>query len=104
MPSLSKREIAQQLTGEFNLSLETSIALVDHVFRSIINCLATGRDVELRDYAVFRVVEQKERVGRNPRVPGSEAPIPERFRIKLKPGRLMREAMAQLTTQRGLGQ
>lgn len=99
MTSLSKREIAQQLTDEFHFPLETSIAIIDHVFGSIIESLATGRGVELRDYASFRVVEQKERVGRNPQEPGTDVRIPAHFRVKLKPGRLMREAMAELTAK-----
>jgi nucleoid DNA-binding protein len=95
--NLSKREIAQRVNERFNVPLVAAVAIVDEVFRYIVEELGTGRGVELRDYAVFRVVKQKARVGRNPKIPDIDVTIPAGHRVKLTPGRLMREAMERLT-------
>jgi nucleoid DNA-binding protein len=99
LPNLSKRNIAARLIERRGVHHLEAIGIVDEVFRTILDALAKGQDVQLRDYAIFRVVERKARMGRDPNKVGSEKSIPAHFAVKLKPGRLMEQAMAKLTSE-----
>ena len=63
--------------------------MVQLTLDSITGALASGRDVELRNFGVFEVRLTKARVGRNPKDPGIDVPIPARATVKFKSGKIM---------------
>jgi nucleoid DNA-binding protein len=56
----------------------------------ITEALAKGDKVELRNFGVFEVKVRKARIGRNPNVPATDVPIPQRSVVKFKAGKQMR--------------
>ena len=63
--------------------------MVQLTLDSITDALASGRDVEIRNFGVFEVRLTKARVGRNPKDPGTDVPIPARATVKFKSGKIM---------------
>jgi nucleoid DNA-binding protein len=62
----------------------------------ITEALAKGDKVELRNFGVFELKVRKARVGRNPRSPSTDVPIPERLVVKFKAGKEMCADVMQL--------
>ena len=48
---------------------------------------------------MFDVKNRKARIGRNPKSPAADVPIPPRAVAKFKPGKEMRESVLKLTPQ-----
>ena len=71
--------------------------MVQKTLDHIIDALAQGDTVELRNFGVLEVRLTKPRVGRNPNEPGSSYPIPARATVKFKSGKIMRQRVAQLS-------
>ena len=62
----------------------------------ILDALAEGRNVELRNFGVFEVQKRKARVGRNPNRPETDVVIPTRAVVKFKAGKEMKNGLKQL--------
>jgi DNA-binding protein HU-beta/integration host factor subunit alpha len=45
----------------------------------------------MRNFGTFHVRETKAKIGRNPKNPGKDVPIPARAAVKFKPGKEMKE-------------
>ncbi|MEO8206804.1 MAG: HU family DNA-binding protein, partial [Chthoniobacterales bacterium] len=57
----------------------------------ITDALASGQNVELRNFGVFEVRLTKSRLGRNPNKPENDVVIPARATVKFKSGKVMRQ-------------
>ena len=64
--------------------------IINVVFNEIVEALARGDRVELRDFGAFTVKHRAPRVGRNPRT-GAAVSVPERFVPFFKTGKDLRE-------------
>ncbi len=56
---------------------------------SIVEALAQGETVELRNFGIFKVKSRKGRTGRNPRT-GEKVPVPPKRVVVFKPGLIMK--------------
>ena len=97
--SLTKKELVAWIAAHGNissagLSHQQIQVIVQLALDGIINALGEGKHVEFRDFGVFEKVERKGRIGRNPNKPENEVQIPNRKVIKVKPGKRMREMLA----------
>ena len=99
MANLTKREIVLKLSKETSLIQQEVFAIVQLTLDAITEALATGSNVELRNFGVFEVRLSKSRPGRNPRKPGSEVRIPARATVKFKPGKIMAQRVLLRTME-----
>lgn len=99
METVTKRDLAIKITnrlGEENHRitqhevLEVIQALIDEITES----LAKGDTVVMRNFGAFQVREMKAKIGRNPKDPAKDVPIPARAAVKFKPGKEMKEKVA----------
>lgn len=67
--SATRNYIAAQLAEQLKINRETAEHVVSSTLQVIENALAQGMSVELRRFGVFRVVQRRQRVGRNPKNP-----------------------------------
>jgi nucleoid DNA-binding protein len=58
--------------------------------------LASGRNVELRNFGVLEVQVRKQRIGRNPNKPEAEVIIPERAVVKFKSGKILKQQLKKI--------
>lgn len=105
---MTKRDIVVRIADELSknhpsndpakpLRQEVVLAIVQKTLDIILETLARGQTVELRNFGVFEVKVRKARVGRNPNAPEADVPIPARAIVKFKPGKEMREEVLKLT-------
>ena len=89
MSNLTKRDIVVQISNETGITQQEVFAVVQLTLDAITDALASGNDVEIRNFGVFEVRLTKARVGRNPKDPGTDVPIPARATVKFKSGKIM---------------
>ncbi len=94
--NLTKREIVLQIyekTGFPQKEVQTTVQMTLDI---IMNALAVGRNVELRNFGVLEVQVRKQRVGRNPNKPETEVIIPQRAVVKFKSGKILKAKLKKL--------
>ena len=79
--TLTKTELAQNLSDQTELSLADAKKFVDLFFDTIKEQLNSGKTVKLSGFGTFDIVQTKERVGRNPKTM-EEFPIPSKRKVK----------------------
>ena len=79
--TLTKKELAQNLSDQTELSLADAKEFVDLFFDTIKEQLNSGKTVKLSGFGTFDIVQTKERVGRNPKTM-EEFPIPSKRKVK----------------------
>ncbi len=99
MGNLTKRDLVVRISNETGLTQLQVFEVVQKTLDYITEALANGEDVELRKFGVFEVRLTKPRVGRNPRSPGKDVPIPARATVKFKAGKTMRAQVLLRTAE-----
>ena len=95
---MTKQDIVTEVSRNADLKLNQDQIkdVLEASLESIIRALGRGSTVELRNFGVFKIATRKARVGRNPRNPGVDIPIPARPGVKFRAGKEMRAALATL--------
>ncbi len=99
MANLTKRDLVVQISNETGMVQHQVLDVIQKTLDHIIDALATGDNVELRNFGIFEVRLTKPRVGRNPNQPGSSFQIPARATVKFKSGKIMRQRTEQLSAE-----
>ncbi|MEQ1861289.1 MAG: HU family DNA-binding protein [Chthoniobacteraceae bacterium] len=97
MATLTKRQLVVEIANETGLVQHQVFAVVQRTLDHIIDALAKGENVELRNFGILEVRLSKPRVGRNPNQPGSSFAIPARATVKFKAGKIMRQKVSKLS-------
>jgi nucleoid DNA-binding protein len=94
--TLTKRDLVIRITNETGLIQQQVFDVVQKTLDYITEALAKGDKVELRNFGVFEVKVRKARVGRNPKKPATDVPIPARSMVRFKSGKEMRAQVLKL--------
>jgi len=90
--TLTKKDIVLKITQETGIKQVDVKKVVQKTLDAIVEALAKGDKVELRNFGVFKVKSRRPRIGRNPRT-GDTVPVPERKVAVFKPGRIMKQKL-----------
>ncbi len=82
---MTKKDIVIKITDQTGIKQVDVKKVVQKTFDTIVDSLAKGEKVELRNFGVFKVKERRARTGRNPRT-GQSVPVPPRKVAVFKPG------------------
>ncbi|MBR2439175.1 MAG: integration host factor subunit beta [Lentisphaeria bacterium] len=94
---MTKRDIIVKIAEESKTLTQAEVGfVVQRTLDAIVEELAAGRNIELRNFGVFEIRVTKKRVGRNPAKPENEVVIPERSVVKFRSGRILREKVGNL--------
>src|SRR5450432_1226602 len=94
--NLTKREIVLEIYKKTNFPQKQVVETVQMTLDIIQEALATGRNVELRNFGVLEVQVRKQRVGRNPNKPQTEVVIPQRAVVKFKAGKVLKAKLKKI--------
>ena len=97
MGTLTKRDLVDRISTDTGLVQRQVFEVVQKTLDHIIDALAQGDTVELRNFGILEVKLSKPRVGRNPKQPGSDFSIPAKATVKFKSGKIMRQKVAKLS-------
>ena len=98
MASLTKRNIVVDITnklGHLELTQAVVTEVLDQFIDTVTEQLCAGEKVIIRNFGVFQAIESKAKIGRNPRNPEKEIHIPASAVVKFKPGKELKEQVAQ---------
>lgn len=87
---MTKKDIVIKITDETGIKQIDVKKVVQKTFDAIVDSLAKGEKVELRNFGVYKVKERRARTGRNPRT-GQSVPVPPRKVAIFKPGLEMKK-------------
>jgi DNA-binding protein HU-beta/integration host factor subunit alpha len=99
MATITKRELVIKITDQLGakgleITQQDVLEVVQTLIDEITDSLAHGDTVVMRNFGAFQVREMKAKIGRNPKDPGKDVPIPARAAVKFKPGKEMKEKVA----------
>ncbi len=87
---MTKKDIILKVSDETHLKQIDVKKVVQRSFDCIVEALARGERIELRNFGVFKIKQRKSRTGRNPRT-GQAVPVPPRKVVVFKPGLEMKQ-------------
>lgn len=87
---MTKKDIVVKIADETGIKQIEVKKVVQGTLDHIIESLARGETVELRNFGIFKVKSRRGRMGRNPRT-GESVPIPEKKVVTFKTGLVMKE-------------
>lgn len=82
---MTKKDIVLKISAETKLKQTEVKKIVQKVFDLIIDSLAKGEKIELRNFGIFKIKQRKPKMGRNPKT-GESVPVPSRKVVVFKPG------------------
>ena len=88
--TMTKKDIVVKIADDTGIKQIEVKKVLQKALDDIIESLARGETVELRNFGIFKVKTRKGRIGRNPRT-GESVPIPEKKVVTFKPGLVMKE-------------
>jgi nucleoid DNA-binding protein len=94
--NLTKREIVLEIYEKTGFPQKQVQQTVQMSLDIILEALAAGRNVELRNFGVFEVQIRKARIGRNPNKPETDVIIPTRAVVKFKSGKVLKAQIKNL--------
>lgn len=92
MAVIVKSDLIARVSQDVGISENQASKIVNEVLKTISDALANGEDVRITGFGTFRVVETRERIGRNPRT-GQEIRIPAGRRPSFSAGSQLVEAV-----------
>ena len=87
---MTKKDIVLRVASEAGLKQLDVKKVVQRSLDAIVESLAKGETVELRNFGIFKVKSRKGRTGRNPRT-GEKVPVPPKRVVTFKPGLVMKK-------------
>jgi nucleoid DNA-binding protein len=92
---MTKRDLVVRIAEETGLIQQDVYAVILKTLDYVMESLAKGETVELRNFGVFEVRQRKPRIGRNPNRPTQVVTIPLRNVVKFKPGKIMKQLVTK---------
>ena len=87
---MTKKEIAIRVSDKTGIKQIVTKKIIQKTLDEIVDILATGQTIELRNFGVFKVKSRKPRTARNPRT-GESVPVPAKKSVAFKPGLVMKQ-------------
>ena len=87
---MTKRDLVMRISDETGLIQQDVYTVLQKSLDYIVEALEENKTVEFRNFGVFEVKTQKQRIGRNPNQPKNTVTIPSRKVVKFKPGKVMK--------------
>lgn len=96
--TITKRELVNMICAETrsNLTQNDVLDVIQKAVEVITASLGKGDRVVLRNFGTFSVKKVEAKIGRNPKDPGKDVPIPARSVVKFKVGKTLKEAAAKV--------
>ena len=88
--TITKKELVLRIAELTQQKQTITRDIIQLFIDEVINELARGNRLELRDFGVFEVKQRKSRKARNPKT-GAEVRVPQKRVVTIKPGKKMKE-------------
>ena len=89
---MTKRDIILKVSAKTGIKQVVVKEIIQSTLETIFDYLKEGKNIELRNFGVFKVITRKAKVGRNPKT-GKVFPVPERKIVVFKQGLEMKKSI-----------
>ncbi len=90
---MNKKDLVGKIAQEADVTKVVATKCVDSALNAIQDAMASGEAVQLLGFGTFQPVKKAARTGRNPQT-GKTLEIPAKTVPKFKPGKTLKEAVA----------
>ena len=90
---MTKKDIAIRISDETGIKQIVVKEIIQKTLDTMVDILATGETIELRNFGIFKVKTRRGRLGRNPRT-GDSVPIPDKKVVSFNAGMKMKQDVA----------
>ena len=90
--NFNRKNLSNLLFRNLGFSKNFSSNLIDNFFETLVSGLIKSNKLKISAFGTFRVIDKKERIGRNPKTK-VEAKIASRKVVKFKPSQLFLEKL-----------
>ena len=87
--SMTKKDIVMKIAQDTDIKQIDVKKVVQMTFDTIVDALAKGEKIELRNFGVFKTKSRKGRMGRNPKT-GVQVPVQPKRVAVFRPGLVMK--------------
>ena len=94
--TITKRDLVIQISDQTGLTQNQVFDIVQLLLDNVTTHLSENSEVVLRNFGTFEIRTTRPKVGRNPRAPEKDVPIPARTIVKFSSGKDMREKVRDL--------
>lgn len=95
MGKKTKKNMATEIAEKTGLTQLTVGRVIQEFMDAVAAELLAGRNVEFRNFGVFKVVKTSPRMGRNPKKPDQLVPIPAQYKVRFKMGKELKDKLAE---------
>jgi len=88
--NFTRKDLSNKIYKEIGFSKKFSSEIIDNFFESLVSELIKSKKIIISSFGTFKVVNKKERIGRNPKTK-VEAKISSRKVVKFKPSLIFKE-------------
>jgi|TARA_B100001971_G_C18194844_1_gene540821 integration host factor subunit alpha len=93
--NFTRKDLSNKIYQNLGFSKNFSSTIIDNFFEIIVQELLKSEKVKISSFGTFKVINKKERIGRNPKTK-IEAKIVPRKVVKFKPSLLVKEKLNSL--------
>ena len=90
--NFTRKDLSNKIYQNLGFSKNFSSTIIDNFFEIIVQELLKSKKVKISSFGTFKVINKKERIGRNPKTK-IEAKIVPRKVVKFKPSLLVKEKL-----------
>ena len=90
--NFTRKDLSYKIYQNLGFSKNFSSTIIDNFFEIIVQELLKSEKVKISSFGTFKVINKKERIGRNPKTK-IEAKIVPRKVVKFKPSLLVKEKL-----------
>lgn len=94
MATVTKRDLVIKVSDKIEMTQQQVFDVIQLFMDEITDSLSEGDDVVLRNFGSFQITVTKPKIGRNPKKPETPVQIPARAIVKFKPGKEMKDRVA----------
>ena len=88
--NFTRKNLIRKIYQNVGLSKNFSSKIIDNFFESLISALIISNKIKISSFGTFKVINKKERIGRNPKTK-IEAKISPRKVVKFRPSSLVKK-------------
>ena len=88
--NFTRKDLSNKIYQNIGFSKNFSSTIIDNFFESLVSELVISNKIKISSFGTFKVINKKERIGRNPKTK-IEAKISPRKVVKFRPSSLVKK-------------
>ena len=93
--NFTRQDLSNKIYQSLGFSKNISSTIIDNFFETLIQGLLNSNKIKISSFGTFRVINKKERIGRNPKTKEKAIIVPRKV-VRFKPSLIVKEKLNNL--------